>query len=244
MSSGDLKRLRGPCAQRPVPRCHGRRCAALHHLHARARRVGADARRARRLFVIWRRHVLWHLPPPDVLNPPRTNRAGGSQRAVASHRRAGSRFARSADHHRLGNPPTKTHPFTIDPVGSTSNWSASASPPMVHPAAGWPLCCGLMADTLIQIAHHHRVRPSRRRASTKWALALQGVAASLRTTAGVWQAARCWAVGWAGASAPLALSNNSDPVYEWRRHHWFGLAWKRRLLLELSDRLGEFARRA
>ncbi|HLF03130.1 MAG TPA: DHHA2 domain-containing protein, partial [Anaerolineales bacterium] len=57
------------------------------------------------------------------------------------------------DHHRLGNPPTKTPiPFTVDPVGSTSTLVseriAAASLTPSRAIAGL-LLAGLMADTLI-----------------------------------------------------------------------------------------------
>lgn len=92
---------------------------------------------------------------PEVLNPPRM------QIILVDHNEAGQAIGsldeadllEVLDHHRLGNPPTKTPiPFTVDPVGSTSTLvseriaAANLKPPM--PVAGL-LLAGLLSDTLI-----------------------------------------------------------------------------------------------
>lgn len=91
----------------------------------------------------------------DVLNPPRM------QIILVDHNEAGQAIGaleeadliEVLDHHRLGNPPTRTPiPFTVDPVGSTSTLvseriaEAGLQPPV--PIAGL-LLAGLMSDTLI-----------------------------------------------------------------------------------------------
>ena len=92
---------------------------------------------------------------PDVLNPPRM------QIILVDHNEAGqaigaldeAELIEVLDHHRLGNPPTKTPiPFTVDPVGSTSTLvceriaAAGRTPPVE--IAGL-LLAGLLSDTLI-----------------------------------------------------------------------------------------------
>lgn len=92
---------------------------------------------------------------PDVLNPPRM------QIVLVDHNEAGQAIPaleeadlmEVIDHHRLGNPPTKTPiPFTVDPVGSTSTLIAERiiafekKPPEGLAAL---LLAGIMADTLI-----------------------------------------------------------------------------------------------
>jgi len=92
---------------------------------------------------------------PDVLNPPRM------QIILVDHNEAGQAIAaldeadliEVLDHHRLGNPPTKTPiPFTVDPVGSTSTLvseriaAANLKPPM---GIAGLLLAGLLSDTLI-----------------------------------------------------------------------------------------------
>lgn len=92
---------------------------------------------------------------PDVLNPPRM------QVILVDHNEAGQAIPaldeadlmEVLDHHRLGNPPTKTPiPFTVDPVGSTSTLvcerisAAGLTPP---PNIAGVLLAGLIADTLI-----------------------------------------------------------------------------------------------
>jgi manganese-dependent inorganic pyrophosphatase len=92
---------------------------------------------------------------PDVLNPPRM------QIILVDHNEAGQAISaldeadliEVLDHHRLGNPPTKTPiPFTVDPVGSTSTLvseriaAAGLTPP--EEIAGL-LLAGLVADTLV-----------------------------------------------------------------------------------------------
>jgi manganese-dependent inorganic pyrophosphatase len=92
---------------------------------------------------------------PDVLNPPRM------QIVLVDHNEAGQAIpaleeadlVEVLDHHRLGNPPTKTPiPFTVDPVGSTSTLvcermaAAGLTPPIGIAAL---LLAGIMADTLI-----------------------------------------------------------------------------------------------
>lgn len=92
---------------------------------------------------------------PDVLNPPRM------QIILVDHNEAAQAIGaleeadliEVLDHHRLGNPPTKTPiPFIVDPVGSTSTLvseriaAAGLKPPA--PVAGL-LLAGLMADTLV-----------------------------------------------------------------------------------------------
>ncbi len=92
---------------------------------------------------------------PDVLNPPRMqiilvdhNEPAQSVGALDE-----ADLIEVLDHHRLGNPPTKTPiPFTVDPVGSTSTLvseriaATGLTPP--HKLAGL-LLAGLMSDTLI-----------------------------------------------------------------------------------------------
>lgn len=92
---------------------------------------------------------------PDVLNPPRLqiilvdhNESGQALSALEE-----SDLLEVLDHHRLGNPPTKTPiPFTVDPVGSTSTLvseriaNTGLTPPFK--IAGL-LLAGLMSDTLI-----------------------------------------------------------------------------------------------
>jgi manganese-dependent inorganic pyrophosphatase len=92
---------------------------------------------------------------PDVLNPPRM------QIILVDHNEAAQAIGaldeadllEVLDHHRLGNPPTKTPiPFTVDPVGSTSTLvseriaAAGLMPPV---SIAGLLLAGLMADTLI-----------------------------------------------------------------------------------------------
>jgi manganese-dependent inorganic pyrophosphatase len=92
---------------------------------------------------------------PDVLNPPRM------QLILVDHNEASQAISaldeadliEVLDHHRLGNPPTKTPiPFTVDPVGSTSTLvseriaGAGLAPP--KGIAGL-LLAGLLSDTLI-----------------------------------------------------------------------------------------------
>jgi manganese-dependent inorganic pyrophosphatase len=92
---------------------------------------------------------------PDVLNPPRM------QLVLVDHNEAGQAIGaldeadliEVLDHHRLGNPPTKTPiPFIVDPVGSTSTLvseriaDADLTPP--PPIAG-ALLAGLLSDTLV-----------------------------------------------------------------------------------------------
>lgn len=92
---------------------------------------------------------------PDVLNPPRM------QIILVDHNEAAQAIGaldeadliEVLDHHRLGNPPTKTPiPFTVDPVGSTSTLvserisAAALTPP--RSIAGI-LLAGLLGDTLI-----------------------------------------------------------------------------------------------
>jgi manganese-dependent inorganic pyrophosphatase len=92
---------------------------------------------------------------PDVLNPPRM------QIILVDHNEAGQAISaldeadliEVLDHHRLGNPPTKTPiPFTVDPVGSTSTLvseriaAAGLTPPE---AIAGLLLAGLVADTLV-----------------------------------------------------------------------------------------------
>jgi manganese-dependent inorganic pyrophosphatase len=92
---------------------------------------------------------------PDVLNPPRM------QLILVDHNEAAQAIGaldeadllEVLDHHRLGNPPTKTPiPFTVDPVGSTSTLvseriaSAGLAPPV---SIAGLLLAGLVADTLI-----------------------------------------------------------------------------------------------
>ncbi len=92
---------------------------------------------------------------PDVLNPPRM------QIILVDHNEAAQAIGaldeadllEVLDHHRLGNPPTKTPiPFTVDPVGSTSTLvseriaSAGLAPPV---SIAGLLLAGLVADTLI-----------------------------------------------------------------------------------------------
>ncbi|MGH2521023.1 MAG: DHHA2 domain-containing protein [Anaerolineales bacterium] len=92
---------------------------------------------------------------PDVLNPPRM------QIILVDHNEAGQAIAaldeaeliEVLDHHRLGNPPTKTPiPFTVDPVGSTSTLvserieAANLRPPA---SIAGLLLAGLLSDTLI-----------------------------------------------------------------------------------------------
>ncbi|MBI3243934.1 MAG: DHH family phosphoesterase [Chloroflexi bacterium] len=92
---------------------------------------------------------------PDVLNPPRM------QIILVDHNEAAQAIGaldeadliEVLDHHRLGNPPTKTPiPFTVDPVGSTSTLvcerilAAGLTPPA---SIAGLLLAGLMSDTLI-----------------------------------------------------------------------------------------------
>lgn len=92
---------------------------------------------------------------PDVLNPPRM------QIILVDHNEAGQAIAaldeadliEVLDHHRLGNPPTKTPiPFIVDPVGSTSTLvseriaAANLKPPL---GIAGLLLAGLVSDTLI-----------------------------------------------------------------------------------------------
>jgi manganese-dependent inorganic pyrophosphatase len=92
---------------------------------------------------------------PDVLSPPRM------QIVLVDHNETSQAIAALGeadlievlDHHRLGNPPTKTPiPFTVDPVGSTSTLVSEriAGAEMTPPAgiAGL-LLAGLLSDTLI-----------------------------------------------------------------------------------------------
>ncbi len=91
----------------------------------------------------------------DVLNPPRM------QVILVDHNEAGQAIGaldeadliEVLDHHRLGNPPTKTPiPFTVDPVGSTATLVSEriAAAGLIPPEeiAGL-LLAGLLADTLI-----------------------------------------------------------------------------------------------
>jgi manganese-dependent inorganic pyrophosphatase len=92
---------------------------------------------------------------PDVLNPPRM------QVILVDHNEAGQAIAsleeadllEVLDHHRLGNPPTKTPiPFIVDPVGSTSTLVAeriAESKVMPPPEIAALLLAGQMSDTLI-----------------------------------------------------------------------------------------------
>jgi manganese-dependent inorganic pyrophosphatase len=91
---------------------------------------------------------------PDVLNPPRM------QIILVDHNEAAQAIGaldeadliEVLDHHRLGNPPTKTPiPFTVDPVGSTSTLVcerivAAGLRPSV--AMAGLLLAGLLSDTL------------------------------------------------------------------------------------------------
>ncbi|HLF01117.1 MAG TPA: DHHA2 domain-containing protein [Anaerolineales bacterium] len=92
---------------------------------------------------------------PDVLQPPRM------RIILVDHNEASQAIGaldeadliEVLDHHRLGNPPTKTPiPFTVDPVGSTSTLvseriaAAGLTPP--GSVAGL-LLAGLLSDTLI-----------------------------------------------------------------------------------------------
>lgn len=92
---------------------------------------------------------------PDVLSPPRM------QIILVDHNEPSQAIAALGeadlievlDHHRLGNPPTKTPiPFTVDPVGSTSTlvseriMAAGLTPPQ---AIAGLLLAGMMSDTLI-----------------------------------------------------------------------------------------------
>lgn len=92
---------------------------------------------------------------PDVLNPPRMQiiLVDHNESAQALGALDEADLLEVLDHHRLGNPPTKTPiPFTVDPVGSTSTLvseriaSAGLTPPV---AIAGLLLAGLMADTLI-----------------------------------------------------------------------------------------------
>jgi manganese-dependent inorganic pyrophosphatase len=92
---------------------------------------------------------------PDVLNPPRL------QIVLVDHNEASQAIGaldeadiiEVLDHHRLGNPPTRTPiPFTVDTVGSTSTLiSERAAMAGLTPPAGLAglLLAGLMSDTLI-----------------------------------------------------------------------------------------------
>lgn len=92
---------------------------------------------------------------PDVLNPPRM------QIILVDHNEAGQALGaldeadllEVLDHHRLGNPPTKTPiPFTVDPVGSTSTLvSERITAAGLQPPAGLAglLLAGLLSDTLL-----------------------------------------------------------------------------------------------
>jgi manganese-dependent inorganic pyrophosphatase len=92
---------------------------------------------------------------PDVLNPPRMQIIlvdhNEPSQAIAALEEAN--LIEVLDHHRLGNPPTRTPiPFTVDPVGSTATLvseriaAAGLTPPA--PVAVL-LLAGLLSDTLV-----------------------------------------------------------------------------------------------
>jgi len=92
---------------------------------------------------------------PDVLNPPRMQiiLVDHNEAAQAISALEEAELIEVLDHHRLGNPPTKTPiPFIVDPVGSTSTLvseriaAAGLTPPV---AMAGLLLAGLMSDTLI-----------------------------------------------------------------------------------------------
>lgn len=91
----------------------------------------------------------------DVLNPPRM------QIILVDHNEASQAIGaldeadliEVLDHHRLGNPPTRTPiPFTVDPVGSTSTLVCeriSAAGLQAPTAIAGLLLAGLLSDTLV-----------------------------------------------------------------------------------------------
>jgi manganese-dependent inorganic pyrophosphatase len=92
---------------------------------------------------------------PDVLNPPRMQiiLVDHNEPAQAIAALDEANLIEVLDHHRLGNPPTRTPiPFTVDPVGSTSTLvseriaAAGLKPPA---AVAGLLLAGLMSDTLV-----------------------------------------------------------------------------------------------
>jgi len=92
---------------------------------------------------------------PDVLNPPRM------QIILVDHNEASQALGaldeadllEVLDHHRLGNPPTKTPiPFTVDPVGAPPRWvSERIAAAGLEPSAAMAglLLAGVLSDTLL-----------------------------------------------------------------------------------------------
>lgn len=92
---------------------------------------------------------------PDVLSPPRMQivLVDHNETSQAIGALSEADLVEVLDHHRLGNPPTKTPiPFTVDPVGSTSTLVSEriAAAGLTPPASmAGLLLAGLMSDTLI-----------------------------------------------------------------------------------------------
>ena len=119
---------------------------------------------------------------PDVLNPPRL------QIILVDHNEASQAIGaleeadiiEVLDHHRLGNPPTRTPiPFTVDTVGSTSTLiSERAAVAGLTPPVGIAglLLAGLLSDTLILRSPTTTERDQRAAERlSQWALADKGL---------------------------------------------------------------------
>ncbi|MBI2976784.1 MAG: DHH family phosphoesterase [Chloroflexi bacterium] len=184
---------------------------------------------------------------PDVLNPPRMQIVlvdhNEPSQAIGALEEAD--LLEVLDHHRLGNPPTKTPiPFTIDPVGSTSTLvgeriaAEGLTPP---PGVAVALLGGLMADTLILKSPTTTERDHRAAEQlAKWALAPRDGGIPFADY-------RAFGKAVLGAGAGLGVRTiesviNSDlKIYEGGGIK-FGLAQVEAAnLLELSDRLGEIS---
>ncbi len=184
---------------------------------------------------------------PDVLNPPRM------QIVLVDHNELSQAIGaldeadliEVLDHHRLGNPPTKTPiPFTADPVGSTCTLvserieSAGLKPPA--PMAGM-LLAGLLSDTLILKSPTTTERDHQAAGRLAgWALAPQGGGLHFENFRTFGEALLSAGSGFAARAADSIL--NADlKLYEGGGIK-FGVAQAEAASLhELSERLGEIA---